>query len=39
MPEDPFFFCDECFRDFNYDENGKKIGNFKASQYVDVNAI
>ena len=39
MPEEPFFFCDICFRGFNYDENGEKIGDFRAYPYVDVNAL
>jgi len=39
VPEEPFFFCDTCFRSFNYDERGNKIGSFKAYTYVDVNAL
>ena len=39
VPEDPFFFCDTCFRGFNYDERGEKIGSFRAYPYVDVNAL
>jgi len=39
VPEDPFFYCDGCFRDFNYDDNDKKIGHFRAYNYVDVNAL
>ena len=39
VPEDPFFFCDVCYRGYNYDENGEKIGNFRAYPYVDVNAL
>ena len=39
VPEDPFFFCDTCFRGFNYDEKGEKIGSFRAYPYVDVNAL
>ena len=37
VSEDPFFYCDGCFRDFNYDD--KKIGHFRAYNYVDVNAL
>ncbi|KFM57613.1 snRNA-activating protein complex subunit 3, partial [Stegodyphus mimosarum] len=29
LPENPFFFCKQCFRNFNYDENNRKIGNFR----------
>lgn len=39
VPEDPFFFCDECFHSFNYDSAGKKIGQFKAFPFIDVNAV
>jgi len=39
VPEDPFFFCDGCFRDFNYDKRDKKIGHFRAYNFVDVNAL
>lgn len=39
VPEEPFFFCDECFRSFNYDEMGEKIGSFQAYPYVDINAL
>ena len=39
LPENPYFFCDECFREFNYDRDGNKIGEFKAFLYTDVNAI
>ena len=39
VPEDPYFFCDGCFRDYNYDKNDKKIGSFQAYEYVDINAV
>ena len=39
VPEEPFFFCDICYRGFNYDQNGDKIGDFRAYPYVDVNAL
>ena len=40
VPEDPFFFCDKCFRQFNYEpETNKKIGSFKAQPYFDRNAL
>ena len=39
VPEEPFFFCDVCYRGYNYDERGEKIGNFRAYPYVDVNAL
>ena len=39
VPEEPFFFCDVCYRGYNYDENGEKIGDFRAYPYVDVNAL
>jgi hypothetical protein len=39
VAEDPFFFCDDCFRQFNYNRKEEKIGNFLAYHYIDVNAI
>jgi snRNA-activating protein complex subunit 3 len=30
LPVDPFFFCENCFKSFNYDKSKKKIGNFRA---------
>uniref|UniRef100_T1IMF6 snRNA-activating protein complex subunit 3 n=1 Tax=Strigamia maritima TaxID=126957 RepID=T1IMF6_STRMM len=36
---DPFFFCDSCFRAFNYDKNGQKIGEFFAQPFVDRSAL
>ncbi len=38
-PDDPFFFCSECFYGFNYTAEGQKIGSFKAYEYVDTNAM
>ena len=32
LPHDPCFFCDKCFRSYNY-VNGKKIGTFSAYPY------
>jgi len=39
VPEDPFFFCNDCFRQFNYSPKNEKIGNFIAYPYIDVNAL
>ena len=39
VPEDPYFFCNECFFGFNYTFDGQKLGNFKAFEYVDPNAL
>ena len=39
VPEDPYFFCDVCFRTFHYDKHKTPIGNFRAYPYVDINAI
>ena len=39
VPEDPFFFCNECYRHFNYNPKKEKLGNFKAYPYIDVNAL
>lgn len=39
VPEDPFFFCDDCFRQFNYSPKNEKIGNFRAYPFIDVNAL
>jgi len=38
VPKDPFF-CNGCFRNFNYEKNDKKIKHFRAYNYVDVNAL
>jgi hypothetical protein len=38
-PEDPFFFCRECFCGFNYSPDGHKLGNFKAFEFIDANAM
>ena len=37
-PENPCFFCDQCFKAFHYDEHNRKIGNFKAYKYFDQSA-
>lgn len=34
LPMDPFFFCETCFHSFNYDENKRKIGKFRAYLYT-----
>lgn len=39
VPEDPFYFCDECFKEFNYTEDGKKKGKFRAFNFVESNAL
>lgn len=39
LPYDPFFFCNSCFRSFNYTVNGKKIGEFQAYPYYDRTAV
>ena len=39
VPEDPFFFCNDCFRQFNYSPKNEKVGNFKAYPFIDVNAL
>uniref|UniRef100_A0A131Y1F6 snRNA-activating protein complex subunit 3 n=1 Tax=Ixodes ricinus TaxID=34613 RepID=A0A131Y1F6_IXORI len=36
VTEDPFFFCDTCFRSYNYTADKKKIGHFRAEPYLDV---
>jgi len=39
VPYDPFFFCDVCFRSFNYTNTGERIGSFRAYPYVDRSAL
>lgn len=39
VPELPYFFCDKCFKAFNYDITGNKIADFKAYKYCDRTAI
>ncbi|XP_076335950.1 proximal sequence element A Pbp49 isoform X1 [Tachypleus tridentatus] len=39
VPEDPFFFCENCFFKYNYTADGKKIGDFEAHLYFDRTAI
>lgn len=34
LPYSPFFFCENCFRSFNYNENGEALGIFKAYPYI-----
>lgn len=34
LPLDPYFFCENCFRSFNYDKEKKKIGTFQAFLYA-----
>ncbi|XP_069137305.1 snRNA-activating protein complex subunit 3-like [Argopecten irradians] len=38
-PDDPSFFCDQCFRALHYDKDGKKIGSFKAYKFFDKQAV
>lgn len=38
-PENPYFWCDDCYKNFNFDENDQKIGKFVAHQYYDINAL
>ncbi|XP_021365620.1 snRNA-activating protein complex subunit 3-like isoform X2 [Mizuhopecten yessoensis] len=38
-PDDPSFFCDQCFRALHYDKDGKKLGDFKAYKYFDKQAV
>lgn len=37
VDEDTFFFCDTCFRSYNYTTDHKKIGKFRAAPYMDWN--
>uniref|UniRef100_A0A6G1SE50 snRNA-activating protein complex subunit 3 n=1 Tax=Aceria tosichella TaxID=561515 RepID=A0A6G1SE50_9ACAR len=30
LPVDPYFFCENCFKSFNYDKSKRKIGKFRA---------
>lgn len=43
VTEDPFFFCDVCFRSYNYTADKKadkkKIGHFRAEPFLDWNAL
>lgn len=39
LPDEPYFFCHQCFMSFNYDSKKKKIGHFKAFRYVDDSAF
>lgn len=38
LPHNPCFFCDKCFKSYNYID-GKKIGNFKAFPYPEDDRI
>ncbi|XP_021940845.1 snRNA-activating protein complex subunit 3 isoform X2 [Zootermopsis nevadensis] len=38
VPFDPCFFCEHCFRSYNY-VDGKKVGNFKAYPFYDKTAL
>lgn len=35
LPENPFFFCKQCYISFNYDSANQKIGDFRAYHYPD----
>lgn len=35
VPENPCYFCKQCFFAFNYDENDQKIGSFRAYHHID----
>ncbi|XP_050044200.1 snRNA-activating protein complex subunit 3 [Dermacentor andersoni] len=39
VSDDPYFFCDTCFRSYNYTPDNKKIGKFRASPYLDWNTV
>ena len=39
VPEDPFYFCGECFKEFNYDAEGKKKCDFRAYNYIQPHAL
>uniref|UniRef100_A0A131Z271 snRNA-activating protein complex subunit 3 n=1 Tax=Rhipicephalus appendiculatus TaxID=34631 RepID=A0A131Z271_RHIAP len=36
---DPYFFCDVCFRSYNYTADNKKIGKFRAAPFLDWNTV
>jgi len=38
VPEDPFFWCPGCYKNFNFLER-KKIGKFTAYRYFDINVM
>ncbi|CAI4221139.1 unnamed protein product [Auanema sp. JU1783] len=35
LPQSPMFFCNECYREFLFDENGNKFGQFSSIPYLD----
>lgn len=39
LPQEPFYFCETCYIDFEYDENNEKVVNFKAFPYLDRTAL
>lgn len=38
VPEDPFFWCGGCYKNFNFKDR-RKIGSFNAYRYFDINVI
>ncbi|XP_053358458.1 snRNA-activating protein complex subunit 3 [Clarias gariepinus] len=38
-PMDPCLYCDQCFRQLHYDQDGNKLGDFQAYVYVDPGAF
>jgi len=38
VPEDPFFWCGSCYKNFNFIER-RKIGKFTAYRYFDINVL
>ncbi|XP_075747102.1 proximal sequence element A Pbp49 [Rhipicephalus microplus] len=39
VTSDPYFFCDGCFRSYNYTADNQKIGNFRATHFLDWNNV
>ena len=38
VPEDPFFFCAYCYKQFNFVDR-KRVGSFREFRFFDVNVM
>lgn len=39
LPVDPSFFCEQCYRNFNFDSQNRKIGSFQSQSYIDKSVL
>lgn len=39
LPKNPFYFCDVCFKTFNFTSNKEKVSSFRAYPFLDQSAL